>query len=116
MKPGVTREQQTVSNHVIAHSRLLSLKARVDSRLTNSAIVPFSSAYLVYTCPRMSGVIISCTNLIKKPWAFIRVLYMSPTSYYFGVMGPGFLHQIPTLLLLVGLPLRLCCARAGSFG
>ena len=28
-----------------------------------------------------------CRNLIKKPWAFIRVLYMNPTIL--GVIGPG---------------------------
>ena len=34
-------------------------------------------------------------NLIKKPWAFIRVsLY---ESYFFEVIGPGFLNQVPTL-------------------
>ena len=31
---------------------------------------------------------------MKKHWAFIRVLY---ESYYFGVVGPGFLNQVPTL-------------------
>ena len=36
-------------------------------------------------------------NLIKKPWAFIRVPYYE--SYYFGVIGPGFLNQVPTLVL-----------------
>ena len=34
-------------------------------------------------------------NLIKKPWAFIRAPYMNPTIL--GVIGPGFLHQVPTL-------------------
>ena len=32
---------------------------------------------------------------MKKPWALIRVLYMSPK--YIGVIGPGFLNQVPTL-------------------
>ena len=32
-----------------------------------------------------------CRNLIKKPWAFIRVPYMKPT------IGSGFLNQVPTL-------------------
>ena len=36
-----------------------------------------------------------CRNLIKKPWAFIRVPYMNPTIL--GVIGPGFLNQVPTL-------------------
>ena len=31
---------------------------------------------------------------MKKPWAFIRVPYMNPTV--FGVIGPGFLNQVPT--------------------
>ena len=35
-------------------------------------------------------------NLIKKPWAFIRVPYNE--SYYFGVIGPGFLNQVSTLV------------------
>ena len=34
--------------------------------------------------------------MIKKPWAFIRVPYMNP-NYYFGVIGPGFLNQVPAL-------------------
>ena len=33
--------------------------------------------------------------MIQKPWAFIRVPYMNPTI--FGVIGPGFLNQVPTL-------------------
>ena len=37
----------------------------------------------------------SCRNLIQKPWVFIRVPYMNPTIW--GVMGPGFLNQVPTL-------------------
>ena len=32
---------------------------------------------------------------MKKPWAFIRVPYMNPTIM--GVIGPGFLNQVPTL-------------------
>ena len=36
-----------------------------------------------------------CRNLIKKPWAFIRVPCMNPTIL--GVIGPGFLNQVPTL-------------------
>ena len=31
---------------------------------------------------------IYCRNLIKKPWALVRVPYM--------VIGPGFLNQVPT--------------------
>ena len=42
---------------------------------------------------------VQCRNLIKKPWACIRVPYMNPTI--FGVMGPGFLNQVPTLVLTV---------------
>ena len=38
-------------------------------------------------------------NLIKKPWAFIRVLNMDPTIL--GVIGPGFLNQVPTLEIRV---------------
>ena len=34
-------------------------------------------------------------DLIKKPWAFIRVPYMNPTIWV--VVGPGFLNQVPTL-------------------
>ena len=37
-----------------------------------------------------------CRNLIKKPWAFIRVPFMNPTIL--GVIGPGFLNQVPTVL------------------
>ena len=36
-----------------------------------------------------------CRNLIKKPWALIRVPYMNPTIL--GGIGPGFLNQAPTL-------------------
>ena len=32
---------------------------------------------------------------MKKPWAFIRVPYIE--SYYLGVIGPGFLNQVPPL-------------------
>ena len=32
---------------------------------------------------------------MKKPWALIRAPYMNPTIL--GVIGPGFLHQVPTL-------------------
>ena len=33
---------------------------------------------------------------MKKPWAFIGgSLY---EAYYFGVLGPGFLNQVPTLI------------------
>ena len=31
-----------------------------------------------------------------KPWAFIRVPCMNPTIL--GVIGPGFLNQVPTLV------------------
>ena len=41
-----------------------------------------------------------CRNLIKKPWAFIWVPYMNPTIL--GVIGPGFLNQVPTLLCTSG--------------
>ena len=34
-------------------------------------------------------------NLIEKPWAFIRAPYMNPNIL--GVIGPGFLNQVPTL-------------------
>ena len=50
---------------------------------------------------------------MKKLWAFIRVPYMNPTilglywgslyeyeSYYLGVIGPGFLNQVPTLVVI----------------
>ena len=37
-----------------------------------------------------------CRNLIKKPWAFIGVPEMNPTIL--GVIGPGFLNQVATLL------------------
>ena len=30
-----------------------------------------------------------------QPWAFMRVPYMNPTIL--GVVGPGFLNQVPTL-------------------
>ena len=36
---------------------------------------------------------------MKKPWAFIGVLLYE--SYYFGVIRPGFLNQVPTLGLRV---------------
>ena len=36
-----------------------------------------------------------CRNLLKKPCFFIRVPYMNPTIL--GVLGPGFLNQVPTL-------------------
>ena len=32
---------------------------------------------------------------MKKPWALIRVPYVNPTVL--GVIGPGFLNQVPTL-------------------
>ena len=35
---------------------------------------------------------VECRNLIKKPWAFIRVPCMNPT--FLGVIGPGFLNQV----------------------
>ena len=35
-------------------------------------------------------------NLIKKPWLLIRVPYMNPNIL--GVIGPGFLNQVPTLM------------------
>ena len=35
-----------------------------------------------------------CRNLIKKPWVFMDFLH---ESYDFGVIGPGFLNQVPTL-------------------
>ena len=38
--------------------------------------------------------LMKCRNLIKKPWAFIGVAYMNPTIL--GVIGPGFLNQVPT--------------------
>ena len=38
---------------------------------------------------------VQCRNLIKKSWAFIRVSSMNPTIL--GVIGPGFLNQVPTL-------------------
>ena len=41
---------------------------------------------------------------MKKPWAFIRVPYMNPSTESFfsgGVIGPGFLNQVPTLVLVV---------------
>ena len=34
-------------------------------------------------------------NLIKKPWAFIRLPCMSPNILR--VIGPGFLNRVPTL-------------------
>ena len=34
--------------------------------------------------------------LIKIPWVFIRVLNMNPDML--GVLGPGFLNQVPTFL------------------
>ena len=49
-----------------------------------------------------------CRNLIKKPWVFVRVPYMSPTIW--GVIGPGFLNQVPTL------PLILCSWGPSWFG
>ena len=33
---------------------------------------------------------------MKKPWAFIRVPCMNPI--FFGVIGPGFLNQVPALV------------------
>ena len=39
---------------------------------------------------------VQCRNLIKKPWAFSRVPYMNPTNL--GVIGPGFLNQVPTVV------------------
>ena len=35
------------------------------------------------------------SNLIKKPWVFIRALNMDPTML--GLYGQGFLNQVPTL-------------------
>ena len=37
----------------------------------------------------------NCRNLIKKPWVLIRFPYMNPNAL--GVIGPGFLNQVPTL-------------------
>ena len=36
-----------------------------------------------------------CSNLIKKPWAFMRVPYMNPIIL--GGIGPGFLNQVRQL-------------------
>ena len=47
-------------------------------------------------CYGGAWVVAYCRNLIKKPWAFIRVPYMHPTILV--VLGPGFLNQVPTLL------------------
>ena len=41
---------------------------------------------------------------MKKPWAFIRVCYMNPTI--FGVIGPGFLNQVPTFCGFIGARLQ----------
>ena len=38
-------------------------------------------------------------DLIKKPWVFNRVLNMNPPIL--GVIGPGFLNQVPTLCAAV---------------
>ena len=38
---------------------------------------------------------ITCRNLIQKLWVLIRVPYMNPNIL--GVIGPGFLNQVPTL-------------------
>ena len=32
---------------------------------------------------------------MKKPWVFIRALHLNPKTN--GVLGPGFLNQVPTL-------------------
>ena len=44
-----------------------------------------------------------CRNLIKKPWAFTRVPYMNPTIL--GVIEPGFLNQVPTLIFMMEIAL-----------
>ena len=44
---------------------------------------------------------VQCRSLIKKPWAFIRAPHVNPTIL--GVIGPGFLNQVPTLAPKTGI-------------